>query len=58
MNTADYCPRGQELYMEWIAWKECIPSSMRQWLKLKEIAAYQRYRQHVDECDICKQKEE
>ena len=52
MNTADYCPRGRDLYEECLKWAEV-------WIRTNKhdqqrISAYQAYRQHVDECDICK----
>ena len=52
MNTGDLCPRGRELYDEhvllvekWIRRNNCLRQHSR---------SYQAYRQHVDECDICK----
>jgi len=58
MNTAEYCLRGRELKAE----LEKAARLYRVWGSPKIMwlskQAYQRYRQHVDECDICKQKEE
>ena len=56
MNTADLCPRGRELYAEWMAWHRQA-NSLPTFIKVVEqkSRAYQAYRQHVDECDYCKE---
>jgi len=56
MNTDSLCPRGRELYEEWMVldarWKAPVYKSGD---FPKAMYAYQAYRQHEDECAVCKQ---
>ena len=54
MNTADLCPRGRELYAEWMAWKERKFAQTA----MQEYYAYRAYQEHIGECPFCKQEEE
>jgi len=54
MNTADYCPRGRELYDEFEKCNNTYQKFQRIHMLFMLVDAQQAYRQHVDECDICK----
>ena len=58
MNTADYCPLGQKLQAKVENWEdgwERFADVNNFWIfKEKTKAAELKYRQHVDECNICK----
>jgi len=57
VNTADLCAEGRELYAVWIAWVNYDGSS---WggsrvvhTERAKAEAYQKYKQHLEECEIC-----
>ena len=57
MNTTDYCPRGRELYAEYRIWwnnREWHPTKK---VEQQTIRSWQKYRQHVDECELCEKEE-
>ena len=57
MNTADYCPRGRELYAEWMAWLNASYRCVGNLLINPRLSTYRAYRQHVDnECDMCAER--
>ena len=58
MNTADYCPLGRELRAVWLVCKKQYKDITINKIDYKSWIAHKAYRQHVDECDICKQAEE
>ena len=58
MNTGDLCPRGRELKNEWMAWKKQYKDISFYKYDYRAWITHEAYRQHVDECDICKQAEE
>ena len=55
MNTADLCPRGQELKAEWKMWEQ----ERKKWyhqpmsMSLRCMQAWQAYQEHVRECEVC-----
>ena len=57
MNTADYCAEGREKYKVYMTWKNC--QAWESALIRTETAtrdAYRKYREHVDDCAICKEE--
>ena len=54
MNLGDYCPRGRELYAEYMVWHERHAYA---WVVKQRIIAYQKFLEHViRECAICKEE--
>ena len=58
MNTADLCPEGRELIAKYEKCAHTYQTYKRIHMIAAASAAYLAYRQHVDECAICKQEEE
>ena len=55
MNTADLCPRGRELKKELAKFNNTYQKFQRIHMLFMVMGAEQKYRQHVDECDYCKE---
>ena len=62
MNTADLCPRGLELYTEWTFWKtyrdQTWGGSHMVRTERAEQEAYRKYREHLEDCQLCRKDSE
>ena len=58
MNTADLCTEGRDLLAEWKAWHERAFACYLVQYDNQRIRAWQAYKQHVAECELCRKDEE
>ena len=58
MNTADLCPRRRELLDEIKRCNHTYQTYKRIHMMAAVMAAYQRLREHVVGCEVCKREEE
>jgi hypothetical protein len=60
MNLTDLCPRGRELYAEYLSWRK----RREMWTHSFQPIAfevcdelYRDYQQHLRECELCGEEE-
>ena len=57
MNPHDYCPRGRELFAEYRKWEEQWERGKILQIRFQVVVAWQKFRDHLENCEICNKED-